>query len=465
MNKAKKNSVPPALAEFAQYKYRHEVIEKLNIHPRTFNRWLDGVIQPSHVKIEGVLKAFKEHKEQIRKELEATSQKSKPKFTFVDLFAGVGGIRRGFESAGGKCVFSSEWNEFARKTYLANFRDLHPLAGDITKVDVASIPEHDVLVGGFPCQPFSKAGVSKKNSLGRKHGFADKTQGTLFFDVARIIHARKPKAFFLENVPNLVGHDGGRTFKIILETLTEDLGYVVNFKVMDGSLYVPQKRRRIIIVGFRKDVGFDFDDIVPPEKAPKLCSILHSKSDACIDEKYCDPKGNVGSQFTITNNLWTYLKAYAEKHRKAGNGFGFGIVGPDDVARTLSARYYKDGSEILVNQGIKNPRMLTPRECARLMGFPDSYQIPVSRAQAYRQFGNSVVVPLAEAVAKRMLPGIVALKAEEKKTLNRRVGRPKKADLSLSCEDIEVQNYIRAKAEAAKKGLTHQVIKATSIKA
>ena len=288
--------------------------------------------------------------------------------------------------------------------------------GDITKVHADEVPEHDVLLAGFPCQPFSIAGVSKKNSLGRAHGFACETQGTLFFDVARIIEAKRPKAFLLENVKNLVSHDKGRTFDVILRTLRDELGYTVQAKVIDAKRFVPQHRERIVIVGFREDSGFSFDDLELPEEGPRLSSILHpedgsEEAEAPFTE---GKKAKVADKYTLTDNLWAYLQAYAAKHKAAGNGFGFGLVGPSDVARTLSARYHKDGSEILVSRGAgKNPRRLTPRECARLMGFPADWEIPVSDTQAYRQFGNAVAVPVFSAVAAHMRPHILALLEEE----------------------------------------------------
>ena len=305
-------------------------------------------------------------------------------YTFIDLFAGIGGMRLAFESAGGCCVYSNEWNKYSQQTYYANF-GVQP-DGDITKVQAESIPDHDILVAGFPCQPFSIAGVSKKNSLGRATGFEDKTQGTLFFDVCRILKAKRPKAFMLENVKNLCSHDKGRTFQIIQESLRE-LNYKVFFQIIDGKGYVPQHRERIVIVGFDKErygenVSFSFD-LHPLKKQPR--DILEKE----VSEKY-----------TLSDKLWIYLQNYAAKHREAGNGFGYGIAPLDGVTRTISARYYKDGSEILIEQRGKNPRRLTPRECARLQGFPDSFKIPVSDTQAYRQFGNSVVVPLMSDVAK-----------------------------------------------------------------
>lgn len=317
------------------------------------------------------------------------------KFTFIDLFAGIGGMRLAYEAAGGLCVYSNEWNKFCQQTYMANFGDCPD--GDITQVDEKDIPDHDILVAGFPCQPFSIAGVSKKQSMGKETGFADKTQGTLFFDVCRILKEKRPKAFMLENVKNLCSHDRGRTFKVILESLHE-LNYEVFYQVIDGQSFVPQHRERILIVGFDKkrygdNIEFEFD-IIPKEPKPVIKDILESD----VDNKY-----------TLSDKLWIYLQNYAAKHKAAGNGFGYGIAALDGVARTLSARYYKDGSEILIEQPGKNPRKLTPRECARLQGFPDSFIIPVSDTQAYKQFGNSVVVPLMECVAKLIMKKIVLL--------------------------------------------------------
>lgn len=322
-------------------------------------------------------------------------KKYKANFTFIDLFAGIGGMRLAFEEAGGECVYSNEWNKFSQQTYMANFGDMPD--GDITQVNADDIPDHDVLVAGFPCQPFSIAGVSKKNSLGRATGFADKTQGTLFFDVCRILEAKRPRAFMLENVKNLCSHDKGKTFKVITESLNE-LGYEVFYKVIDGQAFVPQHRERIIIVGFdRERYGsfFDFEfNIIPKEPKPVIADILEKE----VSEKY-----------TLSDKLWIYLQNYAAKHKAAGNGFGYGIAPLDGVSRTLSARYYKDGSEVLIEQDGKNPRKLTPRECARLQGFPDTFAIPVSDTQAYRQFGNSVVVPLMAAVAKLIINKIKEL--------------------------------------------------------
>lgn len=399
----------------------------------TINRWLNGKASPElnvaeHKALEGLLPK--------------PARRGKADFDFIDLFAGIGGIRSGFEAAGGRCVFTSEWNEPAVRTYKANYYSdpaFHTFNTDIRQVTLSEdesvseeaayehirkvVPDHDVLLAGFPCQPFSIAGVSKKNAMGRAHGFECKTQGTLFFDVARIIAAKRPAAFVLENVKNLKSHDKGRTFKVIAEALDE-LGYDVadselmgsdDPKIIDGSHFVPQHRERIVLVGFRRDLdvhrGFSLKEIKKhiPKKRPQLGDILETE----VDEKYI-----------LTPKLWEYLYNYAIKHKAKGNGFGFGLVQETSVTRTLSARYYKDGSEILIDRGfnankalsdktnMKNrPRRLTPRECARLMGYdkPDesNFKIPVSDTQAYKQFGNSVVVPVFAAVAKVMKPRLM----------------------------------------------------------
>lgn len=320
-------------------------------------------------------------------------------YTFIDLFAGIGGLRLAMESTGAKCVYSNEWNKFSRKTYEANFHEVPD--DDITQVDAKDIPDHDILVGGFPCQPFSIAGVSKKNSLGRKTGFEDETQGTLFFDVCRILAEKRPKAFFLENVKNLTSHDKGNTFRVIQDAV-DGIGYDLFYQVLDAQDYVPQHRERIVLIGFNRDfydgrATFDFE-LPKPKIKPCLADIL----DVDVPEKY-----------TLTDNLWAYLQAYAAKHKAAGNGFGYGMADPAGHSRTLSARYYKDGSEILIPQDGKNPRRLTPRECARLQGFPEDFEIPVSDIQAYRQFGNSVAVPLMAEVAKALVTELTRLDSEK----------------------------------------------------
>jgi DNA (cytosine-5)-methyltransferase 1 len=370
--------------------------------PRHVQRWEAGDGTPREATL-GFLRAM----------AAAAPAPSSDGFTFIDLFAGIGGLRRAFDRIGGRCLFTSEWNKYAQHTYAANFRDNRPIEGDITKIETADIPDHDVLVAGFPCQPFSIAGVSKKNSLGRLHGFLDETQGTLFFDVARILRDKRPAAFMLENVKNLTSHDKGRTFQVILKTLSDELGYRVWHKVIDAAHFVPQHRERIVIVGFRDNVPFSWDDLsLPPKGQTRLSRILHPEdgSEAAELPYTLGEKASINGKYTLTDKLWQYLQGYADKHKAAGNGFGFGLVTGENIARTLSARYFKDGSEILVSQGgSKNPRRLTPRECARLMGYPDDFRIPVSDTQAYKQFGNSVAVPVFEEVARIMKPHIQAL--------------------------------------------------------
>jgi DNA (cytosine-5)-methyltransferase 1 len=393
-----------ALARFGV----RDVANALDVDPRTVRRWhARETDPPSYVS------------DAIRQRLLPlhAAPANESGFRFIDLFAGIGGMRTAFEKHGGRCVFTSEWDDYARKTYMANFADMdgHTFVGDITKVDERDVPDHDVLLAGFPCQPFSIAGVSKKNALGRPHGFSDKTQGTLFFDVARIIAEKKPKAFLLENVKNLISHDKGRTFATIIEVLEKDLGYTVFHKVINGKHFVPQHRERIIIVGFRDPVPFTWDDLdLPPlDQGPKMASILHRDDDPTFEAQYLmrkKDKAVVKENYTLSDKLWDYLHNYALKHKAKGNGFGYGLVTAKDTARTLSARYYKDGSEILVSQGAKkNPRRLTPRECARLMGFDDTFRIPVSDTRAYKQFGNSVVVPVITEVARIMVPHLDAV--------------------------------------------------------
>jgi DNA (cytosine-5)-methyltransferase 1 len=389
-----------------------EMADELQISVSTAYRYDNGECKPraSEVRALGMLANLKS----------ASAAKTSPSagwFNFIDLFAGIGGLRRGFEAIGGKCVFTSEWDKYAQATYRANFRCDHEIAGDIREVSADAIPSHDVLLAGFPCQPFSIAGVSKKNALGRPHGFACETQGTLFYEVARIIEHHRPAAFLLENVKNLVSHDKGNTFKTILKVLREELGYQVDYRVIDAKHFLPQHRERIIIVGFRDKQQFDLSSLLLPDKlkGPKLGSILHPEN----GDESPDPEGYtinniamVSPKYTLTEHLWTYLQNYAAKHKAAGNGFGCSVVGPNDVSRTLSARYYKDGSEILVAQKNNRPRRLTPRECARLMGFDEprgaDFRIPVSDTQAYRQFGNSVAVPVIEAVARHMKSALEA---------------------------------------------------------
>ncbi|MEY8712310.1 DNA cytosine methyltransferase [Mangrovibacter phragmitis] len=429
--------------EIYDQKYVAELLRKVGKSDwtrETLNRWVNGKCSP---------KSLTQAEETLLKKMLPSPPAHHPDyaFRFIDLFAGIGGIRAGFEGIGGQCVFTSEWNKEAVRTYKANWfsdEEHHTFNSDIREITLSDddavsehdayinidqhIPDHDVLLAGFPCQPFSLAGVSKKNSLGRAHGFECEAQGTLFFDVARIIRAKQPAIFVLENVKNLKSHDKGKTFKVIMDTLDE-LGYDVadadatgsdDPKIIDGKHFLPQHRERIVLVGFRRDLalseGFSLRDIsqfYPPQR-PAFGSLLESE----VDSKYI-----------LTEKLWGYLYNYAKKHAAKGNGFGYGLVDPtkaDSVARTLSARYHKDGSEILIDRGWdkdrgeedfsdpvnleKRPRRLTPRECARLMGFEKvgekPFRIPVSDTQAYRQFGNSVVVPVFSAVARLLRPYI-----------------------------------------------------------
>ncbi len=349
-----------------------------------------------------------------------TGQPKSPAFTFIDLFAGIGGMRIGFERHGGRCVYTCEWDRFCRQTYTANFPTSHEIAGDIRDVDTSDIPSHDLLLAGFPCQPFSVAGVSKKNSLGRPHGFADETQGTLFFDIARILRDHRPAAFLLENVKHLRSHDRGRTMDVILRTLEDELGYAVTTRVIDAKSFLPQHRERVFIAGFKEETGFSLEDLELPDPTagPKLESVLHPEDGSEeMEPPYTEGDlAAVSDKYTLSDHLWAYLQEYARKHRLRGNGFGFGLVGPADTARTLSARYYKDGSEILIRQDRANPRRLTPRECARLMGFDgpgqNDFEIAVSDTQAYKQFGNAVAVPVVSAIAGAMAPHVVSLASD-----------------------------------------------------
>lgn len=386
-----------------------ELAEKMGVNERTVYRWANLQCEPKPLVVREIKKLAELANARIL-------EKPASKFKFIDLFAGIGGFRKAFDSIGGECVFTSEWDKKSRMTYMANYSCDHPVVGDIREFThsnsaLSTIPEHDVLVAGFPCQPFSLAGVSKKNSLGKQHGFECTTQGTLFFDIAKILEYHRPKAFLLENVKNLRSHDKGNTFKIIQETLVEELGYNIQFRILDGRHWVPQHRERIFIVGFDRDYGFDFNDLKLPvhDEMPTLDMILHSKIDD--DEPPFFTENKVGEKYTLSPKLWNYLQEYKKKHQAKGNGFGFGLFSGQDVARTLSARYHKDGSEILIQQKNTRPRRLTPRECARIMGFDkkgeSNFNIPVSDTQAYRQFGNSVIVPVAKSVAEAMLPYIV----------------------------------------------------------
>lgn len=403
--------------------------ERLGIEPGQLRNWLKAEELPYQLSTRQL--------ETLKKDLLPPAYiECGETFNFVDLFAGIGGLRKGFDAIGGRCVLTAEWDRYARRTYRANHPEPpeHQWVDDIKKLTQppgvpedellchidASFPAHHVLLAGFPCQPFSIAGVSKKNALGRSHGFECEDQGQLFFDVLRILKAKKTPFAVLENVKNLKSHDRGNTFRVITSEL-ENAGYWVadldadkpDPKVVDGSGWVPQHRERVVLVCVRKEIAhpllmhreFSLRDLDRPEQPVTIDQVL----DADVPDKY-----------TLTDKLWEYLQNYKKKHQDKGNGFGFGLIDPNDagtVTRTLSARYYKDGSEILIDQGSdQNPRRLTPQECARLMGFVrkgESFRIPVSDTRAYKQFGNSVVVPVFEAVAQLLKPYIedhVALK-------------------------------------------------------
>lgn len=401
--------LPRSKSEFARLREQagwtlEDAARQLECHPRTVTRYENGETKPGPLVLRLLRQAIG------NRMVYGSSQEG---FRFIDLFAGIGGLRLGFESIGGRCVFTSEWDSWAQKTYALNFPANHEIAGDIRGFSITPelIPKHDLLLAGFPCQPFSIAGVSKKNALGRPHGFLCDTQGTLFFDTAQIIAHHRPTAFVLENVKNLERHDQGRTFATIMNVLRNELGYHVQHRVLSSEPWVPQRRERIFLVGFREPTDFNFAELKTPDPAegPKLKSILL-------------PPDEVDAKYTLTAHLWQYLQDYKAKHQAAGNGFGYGLFGPDDVTRTLSARYYKDGSEILVKQAGKRPRRLTPRECARLMGFETKnrpFKIPVSDTQAYKQFGNAVVVPVVEFVARAIAPHLQAALIPEKAHITR----------------------------------------------
>jgi DNA (cytosine-5)-methyltransferase 1 len=377
------------------------IATRLGSTARTVERWAKG-----ESRVPGFVAKALDH--EFGLVASAVDRTENDRIPFIDLFAGIGGIRLGIESAGGECVFTSEWDKYAVKTYSENHVSSHEIVGDIRSVQPAEIPDHDILAAGFPCQPFSLAGVSKKNSLGRVHGFLDPTQGTLFFNIAEILAEKRPRAFLLENVKNLISHDRGNTFRVIQDVLSNDLGYTLQYKVIDAKGYLPQHRERIILAGFRDGGSFDWADVAgPAQNAPKtMGAILHPEIGPEPGAAgYVDPDtGLVLDRYILSDRLWAYLQSYAAKHKAAGNGFGYGIVDRESTSRTLSARYYKDGSEVLVSRGEGlTPRRLTPRECARLMGFGDRFRIPVSDTQAYRQFGNSVAVPVIAAVAEQIV--------------------------------------------------------------
>ena len=376
-----------------------------------------------------IIKSAQEQSE-VTEKLKVKKKVSKAKFTFIDLFAGIGGFHLGMKINGGECVFANEWDKYSAQTYM-HWTGCEVLTmDDIREIDYEkAIPAHDVLCAGFPCQPFSIAGVSKKNSLGRKHGFQDADQGNLFFAICDIVAEKQPSILVLENVKNLKSHDKGKTWKVIQEAI-EALDYELKFEIIDAQSWVPQHRERIFMVCFnrKKFTRNEIESFVfpkRPQKFPKLGSILESNPD---------------KKYMLTDNLWKYLQNYAKKHKAAGNGFGFGLVGPNDVTRTISARYYKDGSEILVRQPYwRNPRRLTPYEASQLMGFnsrlakfmghKNGFPQVVSDMQSYKQFGNSVSPLVVEAVGKEITK-ILALQAERLKKSRNAASRRKVAPKS-----------------------------------
>lgn len=413
------SNLPPVSAEIRRIRQdcglsQEALASQIGYSVKQVARWETGPSAPRRL----VLEAIRDLPRQVMRVRDAAVIPQP--FTFIDLFAGIGGLRRAFEPLGGKCVFTSEWDANCQRTYRANFATDHPLAGDIVQIPSEAVPPHDLLLAGFPCQPFSLAGVSKKNSLGRPHGFKCDTQGTLFFEIERILRFHRPRAFLLENVKHLLRHDGGRTWEVILRVLRDDLGYYVHFKVIDAASLLPQHRERVYVVGFAEPTDFSWDALkLPPVSCgPRLNTVFHPENGSEVaDVSYLAESGHVLPKYTLSSHLWKYLRDYAAKHRAKGNGFGYSLVGSENVARTLSARYHKDGSEILVRRGRGNPRRLTPRECARLMGFDalltsssdrsERFAIPVSDTQAYRQFGNSIAVPIASEVARLMAPFVI----------------------------------------------------------
>jgi len=402
---AEQKTLDAALKVYSQ----REIADHLQVDPRTVGRWAKGE--------RGIKPAYAALIESLRTNETVQAVPRRTGFTFIDLFAGIGGFRLALERSGGKCLFTSEYDSFCEKTYRTNFSVAgHLFRQDIREVPEDDIPAHDVLAAGFPCQPFSIAGVSKKRSLGQPDGFACNTQGTLFFDVARIIDSHRPAAFILENVKNLSSHDKGNTLRVIMETLRDELGYEVHQKIIDAKGFVPQHRERIFIVGFREPTGFTWDDLrLPDPDSLTLRSILHPQDGSeQTEEPYTVRKrAEVNGKYILSEKLWDYLQDYARKHREKGNGFGFGLVRKSDTSRTLSARYYKDGSEILVSRGRGPPRRLTPRECSRLMGLDEPgrrFRIPVSDTRAYKQFGNAVVPKVVDEVFRIMKPHLMRIR-------------------------------------------------------
>lgn len=395
---------------------QRQLAEQLGLGPggeRTVGGWERGEHLPSHANQQAIGRLVA----RVPFRSPYTEGQKEPVFKFIDLFAGIGGIRLPFQEIGGHCVFTSEWDKFSQATYGANFFERPQ--GDITKISAKDIPDHDVLLAGFPCQAFSQAGL--------KQGFYD-TRGTMFFEIQRILAHRRPKAFLLENVKQLRGHDKGRTLATILSTLRGDevphiapdipmsdearrsLGVRLNYRVEARVLVarnfgVPQNRERIYIIGFDREQVPEADDGNIVEAIFRRLEKREAQTrlgDVLEDNWSVDPK------YTISSRLLAGHERRLREHRAKGNGFGFSLFNRDSAyCNTISARYYKDGSEVLIDQSDigRNPRKLTPRECARIQGFPEEFVVDaVSDVQNYRQFGNSVSVPVIRAIAEEMLP-------------------------------------------------------------
>lgn len=400
-----------SLAEQALWSNAESVIPDGSDTKSIIDQWVNAIAYDRDVFNKGtcintknLLHILKEHgitkaklKREIRKN-QVFPPKSSPKFSFIDLFAGIGGFRLALQEVGGISVFSSEWDKAAQQTYKNNygelpFGDITTIAGEKISDSYVSkfIPDHDVLAAGFPCQPFSHAGVSARNFVGQEHGFKCKTQGTLFFDVMRIAEVKKPKVLFLENVRNIERHDKGYTFKVIKDSI-EELGYDFKYEIINSSTLVPQRRVRCFMVCFRKDLDVNFSFPGFDGEPLPLKGILEKQ----VDEK-----------FTISDRLWQGHINRTNRNLERGTGFTAFTADLDKPSNTIVARYGKDGKECLIPQKDKNPRLLTPRECARLQGFPESFIIPEAKTPAYKQFGNSVSVPVVEKIAQKIVKEIL----------------------------------------------------------
>jgi DNA (cytosine-5)-methyltransferase 1 len=395
------------LASVAARYSQKEIAALLGVDARTVRRWQTGQTEPPHYLADAIRQRLLPAVDAARP-LEAT-------FAFVDMYAGVGAIRLGFEAHGGRCVFASENDPFAQKTYLANFPDGCPLAGGLGAVDERDVPDHDILLVGSARQSFGPGGGVKANAPPGESSFADAIRGGAFGDLARIVRARRPRAFVLEDSKNLLRDDGGSTFRTFREVFEDQLGYRVHAQVVDALPFVPQRRECLLVAGFREPTLFSWDDLQRPRKGPDLTTVLHPQDGSEMPEApyTAGPMAKVDARYTLSEDLWHYLQRQARGQRAAGRAPE--RLQATDIARALTPRYYKDGSDILVSQRAhERPRRLTPRECARLMGFPDSFAIPVSDTQAYRQFGRSAVVPVMREVARLLVPRVVEQLQQEK---------------------------------------------------